>query len=160
MGKKSDIISIENVTYEEVKSFLLMEYGLKIQENQTCQVLGMHIDLQDLGYAYDYARDFLEKEALEEDHPFYKEVDMRNFNIVVDICTQPWRPCNDFMPIIADQMGRHISFKFKTKVVIAFENGEIPFCMYDKGIKIKDLKEYYKDYLKGKAWQPTEIVGM
>ena len=118
MSENRDIISIENVTCEEVKAVLLAEYGLDIQENKTCQLLGIHIDVQDLGYAYDYARDFLEEEGLQEEHLFYREVDMRNFNVVIDLCSQSWRPCNDFMPIITDQVGKYIYPSTMTKQAI------------------------------------------
>ena len=158
MGQNCDSISVENVSCEAVKSVLNKEVGINIQEDKPYQVMGINIDVQDYKNEFQYARDFLNDNGLQEESPFYREFDMKDFNVVVDLCSQSGRACSDLKPVMADQFGKYISLILKTRVVVAFENGEIPFCIYENGIKAKDLKEYYETYFATKDWHPKDII--
>lgn len=150
-----DMISIENVSCEDVRRVLFSQLGIKLEENNPCYIMGMTIDVQDLKNEIEYAVNFLESEGLQEEHPFYNEFDMTGFNVVVEV--QSRYLLYDVRPVISDAIGKLLSSKLKTRVVIALNNGEIPFCIYDNGIKVKDMKKYYKKYFNGKSWCPVEM---
>jgi len=120
-------------------------------------VLGMHFDVIDLQDAIDYAKQIFVSQGLEETHPFYRACDMSCFNVEIDLYSSRGHFSGEFHPVVADEVARVLTAELKTQAVIKLEDGNIPFRVYTNGQQARDLKEYYKEYFKGRHWVPYEI---
>lgn len=142
-GVKSDELK------EQIKSLFLF-YNTKCFK----EALGCAVTIEDYKEAFLIAKNFLEKNNLDDENPFFNDFDMTEYSLQVEFDLSI---DSNFIEIIEPAvfvLAQKISLNMKTKCLVLFSDMTLPVGLFDNGRLVEKFEKYNTEFFKKKHWIP------
>lgn len=114
------------------------------QENMDRNRYGLNISVLDCSYEVDYTTKFKAERGIVEFDPLDAHYKYEESKIIVFLEVIMFSMLRECLPQIAEGVASFITRKAKLKAAIYIE--EMPFAVYENGVKIASISESYEKY--------------
>lgn len=152
MNDKSLVICIRKCSVQAVKDTLHESSFL----TKLFSINDLMLSVDDYSQTFDYTRDFLKKNNLEDEDPFFNFFDMSLFNTLVDIsCSRNFKHLNILEPI-SFELAQYLSKTLQTQCISFLEDMKIPSGLFSNGKLIDAFENYNKNFFETRNWRPAK----
>ncbi len=144
-------VKVENI--EEIESGLI-ELGIAGYIAKIREFFMLNIEIVDNRNEFTYAKDFLKKNSLEDENPFFNEFDITQYGLKIDFEVMPSFRHLDILEPMVFILGQRISSVLETECIVMFDNMRVPVGLFNKGILIAEFEKYNSTFFANKVWHP------
>jgi hypothetical protein len=149
-------IAIRDCNLKNVRDALDSTIGDK-KLSEIRQLFGVSIHVSDYSEEFASVNEFLKRNNLEDETPFFNEFDIRPYGLQIDFKVTPSFEQLDILEPVVFLLGQQISLVLHANCIVLFQNLEIPVGLFSNGLLIEIFEKFNKNYFRNKIWYPKEV---
>jgi hypothetical protein len=154
MGKLYSTIAVETDDSSAIVGFLQSQLGIEFSGGTSELTLGFHFDVYHAPAEWLHGADSL-GHPLPEEEPFYGEFQVSTFKTLVDFYCDIESSMTACLHVVADAVGKAVSWGVNKRVLVFFDGTNIPFCLYEGGRRTTSFPKYSQVYMESRSWLPS-----
>ena len=147
-------ISVKGASVDQLKKLIQQELGDYFIDNLSRAPMDLIIEVTEYGSEYQYTNEFMKEQGLEESDSILKNLDLKGFDVNVELNCLRDSFVSDFIDPLSDSLAKLISEKLDVQTAIFFPDMEAPYCIYSSGKVHKKFAQAYKSYFEKRGWLP------